>query len=138
MSDVSSGINLIDLGLGAIMSIISGVAVFIIQRLVTKKIISDKDMLLRLNTAFDRPAFKGPFTWYSGAPNYREAVRQSIRAIATGYTSRGTEPEPGLGRVYLRNKLWRSKLEDVMNRLSHIISLLDEFGWSARGRDGFR
>lgn len=83
---------------------------------------SDRQIFEAWRIAFDRPAFKGPWTWHSNIGAFRRAIEATIKAVDTG-DIRGSE-ERGKGRAYLSNREWLLKMDEVERRLNRIRSLV--------------
>jgi hypothetical protein len=90
--------------LGAVLgAIVSAVATVRLQ----KRKVSDREQFYSWRVVFDRPAFRGSFTYRSDPRPFVDAIRQTVRAVNTG-----TVFQPGVGEyVQHRGKMscpvWR-------------------------------
>jgi hypothetical protein len=90
--------------------------------------ISDKEQFRRWLTVFDRPAFKGPYSWKSDPKPFEEAIDIVIKAVNSGEVTnrqgaRLTELS-GIGKSQLRDGELRAKMDEVVERLQRIRSLV--------------
>lgn len=111
---------------GIITGVVSGVSVFVIQRYISNRKISEKDMFWKWNRDFDRPAFYGAFTWYSDQEMYSGTIDDLIRAINTGNIARGIDAPLGYGRSFIKNKDRRQQMGDVVQKLTKIKSTISQ------------
>jgi hypothetical protein len=86
---------------------------------------SDYDIFLGYRVVFDRPAFKRPYTWHSSIDDFNKAITDTIRAVNTGrhITRHGFELAQVKPKTFIKNKIWRDKMDIVEDELSHIVQL---------------
>jgi hypothetical protein len=87
---------------------------------------SDKELFLFWRQAFNRPAFRGPFSWQTDPEPFRRAIEITLKAVNTGVLQdrRGQELGRSKGTTYIRSRRRRSEMERVTIRLKRIHNLM--------------
>ena len=99
----------------------------LIQKRLDKVKLSDKEMFEYWRYAFDRPAFRGPFTWQSDQQRFEQSIRDTIQAITTGNSPSQNPDKKGLPKSYLKNREWLVIMDKVVDHLRKVT-------WALSGR----
>jgi hypothetical protein len=111
---------------GAVLATVLGVV--LTQRLRPREI-SDKEQFRNWRDAFDRAAFKGPYTWHSDPDAFLKAIKDTLRTINTGAQYDGQRLlTTGKGRGRIRNARWRAEMKEIERKLSYIRQSVEERG----------
>jgi hypothetical protein len=112
--------------LAPFIGLIGALLAVILKFALDRRRTSDREILHVLRVAFDRPAFKGPFTWHSDQSSFKRAIEQTIKAVNTGVLqdTAGHELVKGKGLAYIKDSWLRSEIENVERRLKRIGNLV--------------
>jgi hypothetical protein len=91
---------------------------------------SDREVLELWRAAFDRAAFKGPYTWHSDPGRFREAIELTLQCINAGVLQnrKGTILGKAKPKALMRNSALRSVGEAVERKLNRIRDLVPPDG----------
>lgn len=105
-----------------LLAVITGVIAYLWGRRRAR----ERDLFLLWRNAFDRAAFRGQYQIHSSKEDFRTALSQTLKTIATGRIIDGHGQELGrvegvyFGPSQIRNKKRREAILDVRNRLQEI------------------
>jgi hypothetical protein len=87
---------------------------------------SDRELLRFLRLVFDRPAFRGPFSWQTDPKPFHEAIGLTIKALSTGVLldRQGHELAKGRPVSDLRRRSWRHSLQGIPADLKEVQQLM--------------
>jgi uncharacterized membrane protein len=90
---------------------------------------SDRNTMKFVRRVFDRPAFRGPFSWQTDPQPYHRALGLTIKALNSGVLQdrQGTELAKGSPLSAIRRRAWRQALADVPSRLKDISNHVEEY-----------
>jgi len=116
--------------IGGLVAILGSLLTAFVTYKLQRKRASDKELFYVWRMAFDRPAFKGPYTWHSDQLAFKRAIDLTLKAVNTGVLLDRHDVEMGRGRgkAYIGNSKRRSTMDDVERRLNHIRGLIPEPG----------
>jgi hypothetical protein len=119
--------SVVDAVIGGVIGLAGGIIVTLLGDWLRRRKISDREAFALLLEAFDRPAFKGMFQWHSNQADFKKAIEDTILAVNTGkrISRSGHELREGKGKTSIKNKEWRSLLEEVERSLNRIKVLSD-------------
>jgi hypothetical protein len=95
----------------------------------------DKEIFLNYREAFDRPAFKGKYQFWSewaydpdGLSRFQKAITDTVLCLTTGArrTRSGKDLGMGKGKTHIVNPGWRSDVDEVEKLLSAIFEIVDQ------------
>lgn len=121
-------VDILEILITSILSVVAGVAVFLVQRAVTQRRVGDRKIFRWYQAVFNRPAFRGPVVWTSDWQNYLLAVDDVIASINQGTTPQRQGPggEQVPPATYIKNDEWRSTMFEIVDRMTSIKKLVDE------------
>ena len=100
------------------------------DRLRRQRRMTDKEQLREWMLFFDRPAWRGPFTWKSDPRPYEQVLADTIKAINTGQlaTRGGGEltDHRARGKSQLRNPQLRGEMDEIVERLERVRRMVRE------------
>jgi hypothetical protein len=112
----------------ALIGVAGGIAgTFLADRLRRQRRMTDKEQFREWLLYFDRPAWRGPFTWKSDPGPYEQVLANTIKAINSGYLamSAGEMSEHRtLGKSQLRNKQLRGEMDEIVERLEKVRAMV--------------
>ena len=116
--------------IGGLIAILGSLLTAFLTHKMERKRASDKELFYVWRMAFDRPAFKGPYTWHSDQLAFKRAIDLTLKAVNTGVLLDRHDVEMGRGRgkAYIGNSKRRSAMDNVEHRLNHIRGLIPELG----------
>ena len=118
MADVTSELIIASLGiLGTVLGVL-------LTHFLERRRTSDKELFLAWQVAFDRPAWRGPYRWYSDHANYDKALAETIKAVDTG---EGAGLKRGAGKAYIKNRRRRAEMDRVAVLLQELSILVPRF-----------
>ena len=91
---------------------------------------SDKEQFQEWLLFFDRPAWRGPFSWQTDPRPYEKVLTDTLKAINTGQlvTRGGTvlSDHSARGKSQLREPQLRVEMDDIVQRLERLRKLVRE------------
>lgn len=87
---------------------------------------ADKDLVLYYARCLDRPAFRSPFHQEISFADFDQAIEDTMLALNTGYwrTRDGAVIGRREGKSFIINPEWRMKLDEIVNKLETVRSIL--------------
>jgi hypothetical protein len=116
--------TLVTIIVGVTSSIASGVLIFVIERSISNRRMSERDMLWIWHNTFDRPAFRSYFVWESAMPPFIDALDGLIRLLKTGSTAKDRDPDPRYVKASIKNKDRHERVQGIVDRLSNVKSII--------------
>jgi hypothetical protein len=83
----------------------------------------DEEILARLTGAFDRPAFRTPFSLESSLPRFREAIAETIETLNTGRTPQGLQLS---SKMQIRDADLRARIDGLVQSLVALRAKYDD------------
>lgn len=119
-----------DYALSAIAALAAAIGGYLFEKAWEGRKQSDKNAFWLWRTAFDRSAFKGPFTWHSDQDAFRSALDATTKAVTTGVLTdrQGGVLGRGKPKGELKRPQYRSTMDDVELRLRRIRSAIIQPG----------
>jgi hypothetical protein len=114
--------------IGVLGVILGAVTSAVVSNWLQKRRISDREQFRSWRVAFDRGAFRGPYSYHTDQKPFIAAIKQTIRAINTGLIISGGQPDTqhqGKGKSQLHRADWRKSMDDVEKRLHKIVTALE-------------
>lgn len=106
-------------------TIVAGVLTAMIIYWLKKPSLNDKDRFDFYRFVFNRPAFKGMFTWHSDINEFKQAIDEIMKALNTGhFTTFDDKPDPKRGISKIHKEEWRAAMENVTSDLQNIKQIL--------------
>jgi hypothetical protein len=112
--------------IGGLIAVLGSILAAFLTHKLERRLASDKELFSVWRMAFDRPAFKGPFTWHSDQQAFRRTIDLTLKAVNTGVLldRQGVELGRGKGKAYIRDAKKRSVMDTVEKRLQRIQNLI--------------
>ena len=114
--------------IGLLGVILGAVTSAFVSNWLQKRRISDREQFYSWRVAFDRAAFRGPYSYHSDQQPFIKAMKQTISAINTGLMTSGGQKDTehrGKGKSQLRRADWRNSMGEVEKRLHKIVVALE-------------
>jgi hypothetical protein len=110
----------------ALIGVVGAILGAVIARWIERRRASDKEAFAFWRVAFDRPAFKGLYTWQSDQEAFKRAIEDTIKAVTTGVLTdrHGTELGRCKAKAYLKRSEWLSTMDTIESRLNRIRKLI--------------
>lgn len=106
-------------------TIVAGVITAMIVYWWKKPLVRDKERFKFYRFVFNRPAFKGKFTWHCDISEYKEALNEIMKALNTGfYKTFDDKPNDKRAIDKIHDKHWRASMENVALNLQNIKQIL--------------
>lgn len=115
--------------IAALIGVAGGIAGTVLaDRLRRQRHMSDKEQFREWLLFFDRPAWRGPFTWKSDPRPYEQVLTDTIKAINTGHlvTRGGAELSEHRvrGKSQLRSPQLRGEMDEIVERLERVRTMV--------------
>lgn len=128
----------------ALIGVAGGIAgTFLADKLRRRRHMSDREQFREWLLFFDRPAWRGPFTWKSDPRPYEQVLTDTIKAINTGQlaTRSGADlsEHTARGKSQLQDRQLRNEMDEIVTRLEKVRAMvratIDEPGGRADSAD---
>jgi uncharacterized protein YukE len=111
---------------GTLGTVVAGVLTAMIIYWLKKPSVKDKDRFEFYRVVFNRPAFKGVFTWRCDMDEYVEALDETMKALNSGYFATFND-ERNVKRAIseIKNAEWKATMENITGYLQDIKQVLN-------------
>ncbi len=116
--------------MGAIAAVVAALLGAFATYWLGRKRASDRSVLELWRAAFDRSAFKGPYTWHSDQKRFKEAIELTIQCVNTGVLQnrKGTVLGTAKAKAQIKSPEFRAVGDTVERKLNRIRQLIPESG----------